>query len=345
MTATASARSWRSPARQPQPGGRPLISSPTPGSGESRRSRLSLAQREAVWAYVFLLVPLAFFALIRFWPAIQSFQLSLSTWHVDPARRTFVGTQYYQELLTNPVFHQALKNTLLYTAITVPVSIGLGLWIAIMLQAVQHGRGWYRAIYFAPYITPAVAIAWVWGWMYNQNFGIFNRLIVDWWVFVESIGLPWLAIEPQRFLRDPGTALYSVAAVIVWQQLGFQVVIFLAGLQGIPRVFYEAARIDGANPWQLFRHVTFPLLNPVLVFAIVITTINALQLFDQIVNINFTDQGGPLNRTLSIALYMYQEAFGRARLGYAAAVTVVLFLIILVITLIQLRLTQRKVEY
>ena len=139
--------------------------------------------------------------------------------------------------------------------------------------------------------------------------------------------------------------LFPIAVVIVWQQLGFQVVIFLAGLQGIPRVYYEAARIDGANPWQLFRHVTIPLLNPVLVFAVVITTIYALQLFDQIVNINFTDQGGPLNRTLSIALYMYQEAFGRARLGYAAAVTVVLFLIILVITLIQLRLTQRRVEY
>jgi len=310
-----------------------------------RSSRLSLTQREAIYAYVFLLVPLVFFATIRFYPALQSFRLSLFTWHVDPARRTFVGAQYYQDLLSNPVFHQALTNTLLYAAITVPVSIALGLGIAILLQAVTVGRGWYRAIYFAPYITPAVAIAWVWGWMYNVNFGIFNRIIIEWWDFVEGIGLPWLAIDPQRFLRDPEVALPAVAVVIIWQQLGFQVVIFLAGLQGIPRVFYEAARIDGANPWQLFRHVTIPLLNPVLVFAVVITTINALQLFDQIVNINFTDQGGPLGRTLSIALYMYQEAFSRARLGYAAAVTVVLFLIILVITLVQLRLTQRRVEY
>jgi len=310
-----------------------------------RRSRLSLTQREAIYAYVFLLVPLIFFAVIRFYPALQSFRLSLFTWHVDPARRTFIGAQYYQDLLSNPTFHQALKNTLLYAAITVPASIALGLGIAILLQAITTGRGWYRAIYFAPYITPAVAIAWVWGWMYNVNFGIFNRIIIEWWDFTERIGLPWLAIEPQRFLRDPEVALPAVAVVIIWQQLGFQVVIFLAGLQGIPRVFYEAARIDGANPWQLFRHITIPLLNPVLVFAIVITTINALQLFDQIVNINFTDQGGPLGRTLSIALYMYQEAFSRARLGYAAAVTVVLFLIILVITLIQLRITQRRVEY
>jgi len=309
------------------------------------RSRLSLTQREAVYAYVFLAVPLLFFAVIRFYPAIQSLRLSTFTWHVDPARRTFIGLQYYEELLRNDVFHQALINTLLYAVITVPVSIALGLGIAILLQAVAKGRGVFRAIYFAPYITPAVAIAWVWGWMYNVNFGIFNRIIIEWWEFVERIGLPWLAIEPQRFLRDPEVALPAVAVVIIWQQLGFQVVIFLAGLQGIPRVYYEAARIDGANPWQLFRHITFPLLNPVLVFATVITTINALQLFDQIVNINFTNQGGPLNRTLSIALYMYQEAFGRARMGYAAAVTVVLFLIILIITLIQLRLTQRRVEY
>jgi multiple sugar transport system permease protein len=324
------------------------VTSTTPSRTPPPRSRggISLARREAIWAYVFLLVPLAFFAAIRFWPAIQSFRLSLYTWHVDPARRTFIGADYYQELLSNEVFHQALRNTLLYTAITVPISIALGLGIAIMLQAVAFGRGWYRAIYFAPYITPAVAVAWVWGWMYNVNFGIFNGLILSWWDFVERLGLPaWLIVQPQQFLRDPEVALFAVAAVIVWQQLGFQVVIFLAGLQGIPRVYYEAARIDGANPWQLFWHVTLPLLNPVLVFAIVITTINALQLFDQIVNINFTDQGGPLGRTLSIALYMYQEAFGRARLGYAAAVTVVLFAIILVITLIQLRVTQRKVEY
>lgn len=310
-----------------------------------RRRGLSLSQREAIWAYAFLALPIAFFASIRFWPALQSFYLSLFTWHVDPARRRFVGLQYYQELLTSPVFHQALKNTFMYAAITVPASMILGLTIALMLQVVGRGRGWYRAIYFAPYITPAVAVSWVWGWMYNYNFGIINTLLIEWWVFLERFGLERFAIEPQRFLTNPDQALVSVAVVVIWQQLGFQVVIFLAGLQGIPRIYYEAARIDGANPWQLFRHVTLPLLNPVIVFSVVIATINALQLFDQIVNINFTNQGGPLNRTLSIALYMYQEAFQRARLGYAAAITVVLFAIILTVTLIQLRLTQRRVEY
>jgi multiple sugar transport system permease protein len=310
-----------------------------------RRRGPSLSQREAIWAYVFLAVPIAFFAYIRFWPALQSFYLSMFTWHVDPAQRQFVGIGYYEELLNNPVFHQALKNTLAYAAITVPVSMLLGLAVALLLQGVTTGRGWYRAIYFAPFITPAVAVSWVWGWMYNYNFGIINTLLIEWYVFLERFGLERLAIEPQRFLTSPELALLSVSVVVIWQQLGFQVVIFLAGLQGIPRMYYEAARIDGATPWDLLRHITLPLLNPVIVFSVVITTINALQLFDQIVNINFTNQGGPLNRTLSIALYMYQEAFLRARLGYAAAVTVVLFGIILIITLVQLRLTQRRVEY
>jgi multiple sugar transport system permease protein len=310
-----------------------------------RRKGLSLTQREAIWAYVFLALPLFFFLAVRFWPAIQSFRLSLYTWHVDPARRTFIGLDYYREMFASPVFHQALKNTLLYAVVTVPASIALGLAVALLLQSITWGRGLFRAIYFAPYITPAVGIAWVWGWMYNQNFGLFNRLILAWWDFAERIGAEWLIIQPQAFLRNPSTALYAVAAVVVWQQLGFQVVIFLAGLQGISRSYYEAAMIDGANRWQIFRHITLPLLNPVMVFAVIITTINVLQLFDQIVNINFTDQGGPLNRTLSLALYMFNEAFGRARVGYAAAITVVLFLMILIITLIQLRITQRRVEY
>ena len=305
---------------------------------------MSLAQREAMWAYILIAVPLIFYATVRFWPAIQSLRLSLYTWHVDPAMRQFIGADYYRELLTSPTFHQALKNTMLYTVITVPASIILGLAIALLLQAVGPGRGVFRAIYFAPYITPAVAIAWVWGWMYNQR-GVINVLLVRWGEFVDSIGLGFLTIAPQNWLRNPELALGSIAVVIIWQQLGFQIVIFMAGLQGIPRIYYEAARIDGANAWQLFRHVTIPLLNATMVFAVVITTINALQLFDQIVNISFNDPGGPLNRTISLALYMYEEAFQRHRLGYAAAVTVVMFLIILTITLIQLKLTQRRVEY
>ncbi len=280
-----------------------------------RRRRLSLSSREALWAYAFLLIPLGFFLFFRLWPAVQSLRLSFFTWHVDPEQRVFIGLQYYREMLANFVAKGELYKAL------------------------------FRAIYFAPYVTPAAAVAWVWGWMYSVNFGIFNKFLSDWTDLVTSIGLPWLAVDPQPFLTSPKQALVAVAAVVVWQQLGFQVVIFLAGLQGIPRTMLEAAAIDGANGWQRFWGITFPLLNPVIVFSLIISTISTLQMFDQVQNINFTDQGGPLGSTLTIALYMYQQAFQKFRIGYAAAVTVLLFVIIMIVTLVQLKITQRKVEY
>lgn len=322
----------------------PPASSKTDSPRPERR-RISLSTREAIWAYAFLLIPLVFFLGIRIWPAIQSFLLSLQTWHVNPDMRQFVGLQYYEEMLRTPRLLQALRNTLLYAAITVPAQLIIGLVLALLLNSVQHFRGLFRAIFFAPYITPAAAVAWVWGWMYNVNFGIFNTFLIQLDQWVKGLGLSWPNFEPQPFLTSPSQALPAVAAVVVWQNVGFQVVIFLAGLLSIPRSYYEAARIDGANGWHIFWNITLPLLNPVLLFSVVISTIASLQLFDQVVNINFTDQGGPLNSTLTIAVYMYQEAFERARMGYAAAVTVLLFAIILVITVIQMRFLNRKVEY
>lgn len=319
---------------------------PTPdASPEPRRRRFSLKRREMLWAYAFLLVPLLFFAFVRLWPALQSFRLSLFTWHVDPAQREFVGLDYYAQMLRDTELRRALLNTVLYTLIIVPSQLILGLGIAMLLNNVTRVRALFRAVYFAPYITPAAAVAWVWGWMYSVNFGIFNNALIEWSIFVERIGLPFLAIDPQPFLTSPQQALPAVAAVVVWQQLGFQVVIFLAGLQGVPRIYSEAASIDGANGWQRFWRITLPLLNPVMVFSIIISTIYSLQLFDQVVNINFTDQGGPLNSTLTIALYMYQKAFGSFQLGYASAVTVLLFALILIVTLVQYRLTNREVQY
>jgi len=313
------------------------------------RRRLRLSTREALWAYAFLLVPLVFFLYIRLWPALQSFRLSLYTWHVDPAQRTFVGLQYYErmaaEIAARGDLYKALRNMLRYFLIVVPGQVALGMFFAVLLNSVRRFRAFFRAVYFAPYVTPAAAVAWVWGWMYSVNFGVFNNLLFAWSEFVTRIGLPFLAIGPQPFLTSPQQALPAVAAVVVWQQVGFQVVIFLAGLQGVPREFHEAAAIDGANAWQRFWHVMFPLLNPVLVFSVVISTIATLQLFDQVVNINFTDQGGPLGSTLTIAVYMYQQAFQRFQLGSAAAVTVLLFVIIMAVTLLQLRITQRRVEY
>jgi multiple sugar transport system permease protein len=275
---------------------------------------------------------LAFFLYFRILPAFQALWLSLYEWHADPTLRRFVGVAHYAHLLEDPLFRKALLNTFLYALLGVPAQLFLGLGLALLLQRTPVARDLFRAVYFAPYVTPAVAVAWVWSWMLSPHFGLVNELLA-------LAGLP-----PQPFLQSPGQALPTVTWVVVWQNLGFQVVLFLAGLESIPRQYYEAARIDGAEGWRLFRHITWPLLNPVLVFSAVISTIGYLQLFTQVVNLNFTDQGGPLNSTLTLALYIYQLAFLRFQLGYAAAVTVVLFALILLVTLLQLRILTRKVE-
>lgn len=299
----------------------------------SRPKTWTLAQRQAVWAYVFLFVPLVFFLAVRLYPAVESLRLSFLDYQSPLAPSKFVGLKNFSEMGQDAVLGKALLNTVMYTVIGVPAQVILGLGIALLLQAVTRARGLFRAIYFAPFVTPIVASAWVWQWMLNRNFGPVNQLL-------ELVGLP-----PQPFLGSPAQALASAAALIVWQQLGFQVVIFLAGLEAIPRVYFEAASLDGANAWGRFRHITLPLLNPTMVFSVVIGTSGFLQLFAQIANLSPTDQGGPLDSTLTVALYIYRVAFQSSKMGYGAAITVLLFAIILLITLIQLRLLRKRVEF
>jgi len=301
--------------------------------------KLKLSTRRAIWAYAFLLVPLLFFLLVRIYPTLQSFQLSLSTWHVDPLQREFVGLDYYERMLNDGRLHQAFRNTLYYALLGVPALIIIGLTVAMLLHGLKNpfGRGLFRAIYFAPYVTPAVAVSWAWSLMLSPQLGIVNEILF-------SLGLP-----TQPFLNSPDTALATVTGVVVWQYLGFQVILFLVGLEGIPRQYYEAAAIDGANGWSRFRFITLPLLRPVLVLSIIIATASNstgfLQLFTQVLNLNFSDPGGPLGSTLTIVLYMYQVAFNRFEFGYAAAITVVLFLIIMVITVFQWTFLNKRVDY
>ncbi|WP_324715301.1 sugar ABC transporter permease [Carboxydochorda subterranea] len=307
----------------------PLLARKRRGLGPS----VPLRWQRALWAYAFLAVPLAFFLSIRIWPAVQAFNLSVHEWNIVGEAQPYVGAANFRELAADPRFARALLNTLQYTVVGVPLQLALGLALAMLLEQVRWLRGLLRAVYFVPYVTPVVAAAWVWQWLYSPNFGAVNGVL-------DLLGLP-----PQPFLNSPEQALYAVVAMVVWQNLGFQVVIFLAGLQSIPRVYYEAAGMDGAGPWRLFRHITLPLLNPTIVFSVVIGTLQYLQLFAQVVNLNFLDQGGPLDSTLTVALYIYQVAFQRFRMGQAAAATVVLFAVMMAVALLQLRFLSRRVEY
>ncbi|TMJ11083.1 MAG: sugar ABC transporter permease [Bacillati bacterium ANGP1] len=294
---------------------------------------MGLGTRRALWAYTFLLVPLLFFLTIRLAPAFSALYISLHEWNIISPSKPFVGLQNFRLLAHDPSFGRAAVNTLRYVLVGIPAQIALGLVLALALQRINRFRGLFRALYFMPFVTPIVAAAWVWQWMYSQNFGPLNGLLAE------------LRLPLQPFLRSPAQSLYAVTAMTVWQFLGFQVVIFLAGLEAIPRVYYEAAAVDGASGWRLFRHMTVPLLNPTLVFSAVYGTIVYLQLFTQVLNMTFGDQGGPLASTLTMVLYVYQLGFQRFKMGEAAAATAVLFAVILVITLLQMRVLSKPVEY
>ena len=295
---------------------------------------LSLRQRRALTAYALLLVPLAFFLFIRLLPTLSALQVALYQWDMLSDERPFVGLGNFQRLAGDQVFLAALANTLKYVVLGVPTGLVLALAIALALTRVRRLAGLFRTVYFIPFITSLVAVGWVWRWLYQPQRGSINELI----------GL--LGIPSQPFLQSTSQALPSIVVVNVWHDLGFQIVIFLAGLHAIPDIYYEAARLDGAGRWAMFRHITVPLLNPTIVFLAVTSAISSLQVFSQVQNMSAQGTGGPLNSTLSLVLYVYQKAFGGAyQMGYASAMTVVLFVLILTVTLVQLRLLSRRYEY
>ncbi len=289
-------------------------------------ARLTLAQKQSVWAWGFLAVPLGYFALVRFWPAVDGFFLSLTRWNlVGP--RVFVGIENYRRLVGDPVFWQVLGNTFWYLLLGLPISLGLAFVIAYHLDRVRYGQGLIRALYFVPHLTTATAMAWVWRWFYQPPpVGVFNGWLV------------WLGFSAQPFLRSTSQALPAVLAPAIWAALGFQVVIFLAGIRAIPRSYYEAAEIDGAGSWQILRAITLPLLRPTFVFLFITTSIGFLRIFDYVYNMTPGGEGGPLNATRPLVLNIYQTAFARMDMGYASAQTVVLFAILLILSLLQLRL-------
>jgi multiple sugar transport system permease protein len=292
--------------------------------------RLTLHQRQVVWAWAFLLVPILFYALIRFWPTLQAFWLSFTNWNLlqTPA---YVGLDNYARLVQDPLFWQVFRNTFLYLLIGTPVSLLLAFVIAYHLDRVRFGHGFIRALYFLPFLTTAAAMAWVWRWFYQPvPIGLINTLLSD-------LGLP-----QQPFVRSTTQALPAVLAPAIWAGLGFQVVIFMAGLRAIPTSYYEAARIDGVSNRTILTRITLPLLKPTIVFLTVFSSIGFLRIFDQVYNMTTNDPGGPLNSTKPLVLFIYQTAFRAFEMGYAAAQTVVLFLVLLAVSLIQLRVLRDR---
>jgi multiple sugar transport system permease protein len=307
------------PAGPRRPGG------PPPGLLD----RLSLRTRQALCAWAFLAVPVAFYAGIRFYPAADAFLMSLTDWNIVGARQ-FVGLANYRRLATDSAFWTVMGNTFQYLAAGVAVSLVLSFVVAYYLDRVRVGHALLRALYFVPHLATAVAMAWVWRWFYQPvPVGLFNGLLV-------ALGFP-----QQPFLRSTDQALYAVLAPAIWAALGFQVVIFLAGLKAIPSVYYEAAAIDGAGAWRILLDITLPLLRPTIVFLVVVSSIGFLRIFDYVYSMT-GGQGGPLDSTKPLVLKIYETAFGHFEMGYAAAQTVVLFVILLGVSLLQMRVLRSR---
>ncbi|MBD3308836.1 ABC transporter permease subunit [candidate division KSB3 bacterium] len=294
---------------------------------------LSLEARKRMWAYIFIAFPVVYFLIVRIFPMLYTFNISFREWDILSPTKPFVGLDNFQTLFADPFFWKALRNTFLYTLVIVPTSLVIGLAIALMLNSITRFVVFFRVIFFAPFVTSLVAISFIWKWMYDPTFGLFNTIL-------QGLGLP-----TQNFLQDPSQVLLAISVMTIWHGLGFQIIIFLAGLRAIPDMYYEAAKIDGAGSWQVFHNITLPLLNPTIVFLMITTAIQSLRIFTQVFNMTFPNVGGPLQNGTTLVLEIYQEAFHHFKMGYASAMTVVLFCIILTITLVQLRVLSKKVEY
>ncbi|HEX3349575.1 MAG TPA: sugar ABC transporter permease [Acetobacteraceae bacterium] len=291
---------------------------------------MRLQQRQTLTAWGFLAVPLFFYVTVRFWPALDAFLLSLSRWNlVGP--RVFVGFANYARIFSDGTFLQILGNSFEYLILGLPISLGLAFLVAYHLDRVRAGHAALRALYFLPHLTTATAMAFVWRWLYQPPpIGMINALL-------GSFGIP-----AQPFLRSTAQALPAVLAPAIWAALGLQIVILLAGLKAIPAVYLDAAAIDGASAGQTLRYVTLPLLRPTLVFLVVTSSIGFLRIFDWVYNMTDGAAGGPLNSTKPLVLSIYQSAFARMDMGTAAAQTFVLFVILLVLSLVQLRFLRAR---
>jgi multiple sugar transport system permease protein len=300
-----------------------------------KRFQLTMARRKIIWAYIFLLIPIIFFMYIRIYPTLFAFKMSLYDWNPLATEQEYVGTENYEDLwddLHKPrsATRAAFENTATYIIVGMPIQLVLSLCIALMLNEIRFMSTLYRLIFFLPFVTSTIAISWVFRMLYQPQFGLIN-------VLLKTVSLP-----QQPFLKTPDQALYSITALVVWQGLGFAIIIFLAGLKQIPRVYYEAAKVDGANRWQTFRKITFPLLNPSIVYLLVLQSISFLRMFAPVMAMTTAGDGGPLNSTTTVVLRVYREAFQKWNMGYAATLTVVLFVIILAVTIIQLKVTSRQ---
>jgi putative chitobiose transport system permease protein len=277
--------------------------------------------------YLFLAPALIVLALTVFWPAVQAFYLSFTRFEYDLTQApAWVGFANFQKLWHDPVFWKTLGNTVLYLVCVVPILVSLPLGLAILVNQNLSGIRWFRTAYYTPVVISMVVAGIAWKWLYASN-GLLNQGLQ--WLGISSEGIPWLT--------SPDLSLFSVMAVTVWKGLGYYMVIYLAGLQGIPADLYEAAAIDGSDGFQKHWDITIPLMRPYLFLVAVISSISATKVFEEIF---IMTKGEPLNSSKTIVYYLYQRAFQDLEMSYACAIGLVLFLMIFGLSILNLKLGQ-----
>jgi len=292
-----------------------------------RRPGSRLKWRNTLLGWSFILPNFIGFAVLTLVPVIALFYIAFTDWNAFGTARP-VGLDNFTRLLSDHSFRVALWNTVYYTAFHIPLTLGLSLALALLLNRKMRGVAFFRTAAFFPYVTSIVAIAVVWNMLFSPEFGPINQ-------FLTSIGIS----HPPGWTTSSTWAMPAVIIVGTWREMGYYMLLFLAGLQTIPPELYEAARVDGANPWQRFLNVTIPCLRPTTFFITVMLTIGSFKVFDLILVMT---NGGPGQSTLVLSQYIYTKGFVENKLGYASAVSIVLFLICISITVVQFVINKRR---
>ncbi len=279
--------------------------------------------------YLFTLPYVLFFAVFTAYPLGFAFYLTVHDWNIVRDVRPFVGTRNFERLFSDELFWKALMNTGVFLAVHIPAQIVIALLLSVILNQQLRARGFFRVAFFLPFVTSGAIISLVWLRLYADD-GLINA-------YLGLVGL-----GPVGWLSDPQVAMTSIAVMATWKNVGYYLMIFLAALQAIPDQLYEEAHLNGATAWQRFAHITFPLLNPAFILVVILSTIGGFSLF---VEPFVMTGGGPLDATLSLVLYLYQQAFQFLRMGYAAAIGVVLALMIFLVTVVQRRYLEREAGF
>ncbi|WP_257348253.1 carbohydrate ABC transporter permease [Pseudalkalibacillus decolorationis] len=282
--------------------------------------------RESIAAYSFLSPALILLGLFLLLPVLMAIYYAFTDYYLlTPDNRQFVGLENFIAIIKDPIFLQSLKNVALFVVCVIPVQIGSALGLALLINKQRRGNLFFKVAFFAPVVLSLVVISVLWLYLLNPSEGLIN-------VILERVG-----INPQPFLTSPDQAIYTIVFVSAWQGAGYQMLIFLAGLQNIPSSVYEASKMDGANKWQNFIHITLPLLKPTSILIMITTLIAAFKL---IIQPMVMTQGGPMNSTMTPVYYIYQTGFSDRLIGYASAMTVVFGILIGIVTFIQSKVSR-----